>query len=87
MSAPTFDRVTGVLMNVVGTQVAEPLTRDTPLVGGGLSLDSATVLELLLGLEKEFGLEISADELLETQAFRTLGALAQFIGSKLPAEG
>jgi acyl carrier protein len=87
MSAPTFNRVTGVLMNVVGTQVTEPLTRDTPLVGGGLSLDSATVLELLLGLEKEFGLEISADELLETQAFRTLGALAQFIDSKLPAEG
>ncbi len=49
-----------------------------PLVGGGLSLDSIDALELVVRLEKEFGIKIASSE----EARRALGsvsALAAFI--------
>lgn len=83
MSSSTFDRVTKVIVQATGVSPDEPLRNDTPLVGSGISLDSVAVVELLVGLEKEFHVEISADELLQTQAFKTVGTLVQFIDSKL----
>lgn len=35
---------------------------DEPLIGGGLSLDSIDALELVVKLEKEFGLKIGSSE-------------------------
>jgi len=60
----------------------QEITEDTPLIGSGIGLDSVAVLELLLGLEKEFGIEISADELIRAKAMQTVGSLARFVASK-----
>jgi len=38
----------------------ESITDDEPLIGGGLSLDSIDALELVVTLEKEFGVKISS---------------------------
>jgi acyl carrier protein len=65
---------------------AEPLTEDTPLVGGSVSLDSVAVLELLVSLEKEFHIEIAAEDMLQGQAFLTIGSLTRYIDSKLRPE-
>ena len=35
---------------------------DEPLIGGGLSLDSIDALELVVRLEKEFGVKIASSE-------------------------
>lgn len=60
---------------------------DTPLFGdaeGSLGLDSIDALELVLGVEKEFGLKIQ-DEEVGVKAFASVEALCEFIESKKAA--
>ncbi len=79
MSATSVDRVARVLGEAVGIDDAAYIGPDTPLVGRGLSLDSVAVLELLVGLENEWGLELDPDALLEADALRTVGTLAAYL--------
>lgn len=51
---------------------------DEPLIGGGLSLDSIDALELVVRLEKEFGIKIASSEESRT-ALASIGSLAAFI--------
>lgn len=50
----------------------------TPLFGEGLGLDSIDVLELVLELERSFGVAIT-DEKTGTQALRSVDTIAAFI--------
>lgn len=51
---------------------------DEPLIGGGLSLDSIDALELVVKLEKEFGIKIASSE--ESRvALANVSALAAYI--------
>ena len=45
-------------------------------------LDSLGLVELLLGLEEEFGIDISAEDL-ELDRFRSITSIASFVCSKL----
>jgi acyl carrier protein len=57
---------------------------DAPLFGdadGGLGLDSIDALELVLGVEKEFGIKVQ-DEEVGVKAFASVDALCEFIRSK-----
>lgn len=57
---------------------------DTPLFGnasGGLGLDSIDALELVLGVEKEFGIKVQ-DEEVGVMAFASVDALCAFIRQK-----
>ena len=49
-----------------------------PLVGGGLSLDSIDALELVVRLEKEFGIKIATSEEART-ALASVSALAAYV--------
>jgi threonine synthase len=86
MGVSTFTRIKDIIIRTTGMSPSEPLTEDTRLVGGGVSLDSVAVLELLVSLEKEFHIEIAADDMLEKQAFLSVGSLARYIDSKQPPE-
>jgi acyl carrier protein len=57
---------------------AAPLFGDA---GAGLGLDSIDALELVLGVEKEFGIKIQ-DEEVGVTAFASVDALCDFIRSK-----
>ncbi len=59
-------------------QSAAPLFGDDP---GGLGLDSIDALELVLGVEKEFGIKVQ-DEEVGVKAFASVDALCDFIESK-----
>jgi acyl carrier protein len=67
----------------------EDIPDDEPLIGAGLNLDSIDALELVVQLEKEFGIKISNSE--ESRAaLSTITKLAMFIReradpSRLPA--
>jgi acyl carrier protein len=50
---------------------------DTDLFDTGI-LDSLAFVELLLRLEREFGLTISVDDL-EVENFRSIGRIAEFV--------
>lgn len=55
-----------------------------PLFGEGLGLDSIDALELVLGLEQEFGIKVE-DEEVGVKAFASVDALVDFIEQKKTA--
>jgi acyl carrier protein len=55
-----------------------------PLFGEGLGLDSIDALELVLGLEQEFGIKVE-DEEVGVKAFASVDALVAFIEQKKTA--
>jgi acyl carrier protein len=57
---------------------------DAPLFGTGLGLDSIDALELVVLLEKEYGIVIKDIEE-GRPAFRSVKTLAEFIEAKRPA--
>ncbi len=57
---------------------------DAPLFGDGLGLDSIDALELVLGLEQEFGIKVE-DEEVGVKAFASVNALCDFIEQKKSA--
>ena len=56
----------------------EAIGDDEPLFGAGLGLDSVDALELAMHVEQKYKIRIS-DEALAKEAFRSVGALAEFI--------
>lgn len=55
-----------------------------PLFGEGLGLDSIDALELVLGLEQEFGVKIE-DEEVGAEALASVDTLAAFVREKAAA--
>jgi acyl carrier protein len=56
----------------------EMIENDVPLFGEGLGLDSIDALELVLGLEKEFGV-IIPDAEVGKKVFQSVRAMAQYV--------
>jgi len=66
--------------------VPQEIGDDAPLFGEGLGLDSVDALELVVALEKEFGVRIQSHEV-GKEAFASVSALAAFIHGRLAAPG
>ncbi len=56
----------------------EEIGDDDPLFGEGLGLDSIDALELVVALEKKYGIKIP-DEDVGREAFRSVNALADYV--------
>ena len=82
------DRLREVIIKTLRLEGVKPedIKDDTPLFGEGLGLDSIDALELVVALEKEFGIKITDDEV-GVQVFQNIGTLAAFIESKSTAAG
>jgi acyl carrier protein len=59
----------------------ESIDNAAPLFGDGLGLDSIDALELVIGIEKTFGVRIQ-DEEVGAKAFASVNALVEFMRSK-----
>jgi acyl carrier protein len=57
-----------------------------PLFGDGLGLDSVDALELVVALEKEFGLRIQSHEV-GREAFGSVATLAGYVDARLATAG
>lgn len=55
---------------------ADWITDDQPLIGRGLELDSVDALELVVGVESDFGVSITDDRL---DVFGSINRVADFI--------
>jgi acyl carrier protein len=61
----------------------EDIEDDAPLFGEGLGLDSLDAVEIVVILEKHFGVEVkSLDE--GKEAFRSINALTAYIEERMP---
>jgi acyl carrier protein len=81
-------RVKNLIVRQLKLEIDPATIQDAaPLFGadaGGLGLDSIDALELVLGVEKEFGIKIQ-DEEVGVKAFASVDALSAFIESKKAA--
>lgn len=59
----------------------EMIEDEAPLFGEGLGLDSVDALELVVALEKEFGIKIKSQEM-GREAFASVASLSQFIEAR-----
>jgi acyl carrier protein len=77
------DRIRRLIVDRLKLEV-DPATIDpvAPLFGEGLGLDSIDALELVLGVEQEFGVKIE-DQEVGSQALASVEALSVFVAGKL----
>jgi len=81
-------RIKHLLVDALHLEGLVPLeiADDAPLFGEGLGLDSVDALELVVALEKEFGVRIQSHEV-GKEAFASVRTLAAFIDGRLAAAG
>ncbi|MEO6192386.1 MAG: phosphopantetheine-binding protein [Thermoanaerobaculia bacterium] len=60
----------------------EMIEDEAPLFGEGLGLDSVDALELVVALEKEFGIRIKSQEI-GREVFSSVSTLSQFIEGRI----
>ena len=60
----------------------EMIDEEAPLFGDGLGLDSVDALELVVAVEKEFGIKIKSNEI-GRDAFSSVASLSRFIAGRL----
>lgn len=70
-------------LNLPGVTPAD-IVDEAPLFGAGLGLDSVDALELVVALEKTYGIQI-ADDQVGRQVFESAQALTTFVNSRLSA--
>jgi acyl carrier protein len=79
-------RIKHLLVEALHLEGVDPskIANDAPLFGEGLGLDSVDALELVVALEKEFGIRIENHEV-GKEAFASIGTLAAFVDQRLAA--
>lgn len=80
--AKEVTRVLDEVLSLNGRAAA--FTRDTPLLGAIPELDSMAVVSLITTLEERFGIVVDDDDI-DGSTFASVGALADFVGSKMAA--
>jgi acyl carrier protein len=75
-------RIKRLIVDRLKLEVApDAIGDDQPLFGEGLGLDSIDALELVLGLEQEFGVKVE-DEEVGQEALSSVASLAEFVAAK-----
>ena len=82
-TSTSLTRVQAIIAESLGLPDAgASLGPETRLFGAMPELDSLAVLDLLSGLEEEFGIRIDDDEF-GSQIFDSVGSLVEFVDGKL----
>ena len=79
----TPDRIKRLIVDSLHLEGVRPemIEDEAPLFGEGLGLDSVDALELVVALEKEFGIKIKSQEM-GREVFSSVSSLSQFIEAR-----
>ncbi len=83
MSDPLADRLKQLIVDILHLEDIRPedIKDEEPLIGSGLALDSVDMLELVLKIEKDYGIKIkSAEE--SRAALASVSTLAAFVRAR-----
>ena len=77
------DRIKRLIVESLNLEGMKPemIEDGTPLFGEGLGLDSVDALELVVALEKEFGIKIKSQEM-GREVFSSVATLSEFIAGR-----
>jgi acyl carrier protein len=80
MPDPLSDRLKTLIVDLLRLEGVKPeeIKDEEPLIGSGLSLDSVDILELVLKIEKDYGIKIGSSEE-SRRALASVASLAAFI--------
>jgi acyl carrier protein len=81
--AATQDRIKRLIVDSLNLEGMKPemIEDEAPLFGEGLGLDSVDALELVVALEKEFGIKIKSQEI-GREVFSSVSTLSEFIAGR-----
>jgi acyl carrier protein len=84
----TIDKLKKILVSQLNLKRApESIGDDEPLFREGLGLDSIDSLEIIIAIEREFGIRIEDEQLKEpAKIFHSVKTLADFVERLLPAK-
>ena len=79
----TPNRIKRLIVDSLHLEGIQPgmIEDEAPLFGEGLGLDSVDALELVVALEKEFGIKIKSQEM-GREVFSSVASLSQFIEAR-----
>ncbi len=76
-------RIKQVIIRTLSLEVdAEEIDDEDALFGGGLGLNSMATIEIIVGLEEEFGIEVP-DEDLRVELFDSVQTMADYVRAEL----
>jgi acyl carrier protein len=87
MSDPLNFRLKQLIVATLKLDDVDPLSLadDAPLIGAGLNLDSIDALELVVAIEREFGVKIASSE--ESRAaLASVAGLAAYLRAQAPPD-
>jgi acyl carrier protein len=67
-------------------RTAAEMPDDQPLMGGDIEIDSIDVLQLILEIERHFGIKLVEGEF-DPNAWKTIASLAKVVDEKIAAKG
>lgn len=81
----TLELTQKLIRKCLQLNASEPLTPETPLMGGFPEFNSLTIATLIVAIEEAVDCEIGDDEL-TGENFETVGSLAEFVETKMAGE-
>lgn len=84
MSEQLIEKVKQMIIDSLRIEGITPadIDADAPLFGEGLGLDSIDALQLVVAIEKEFGVVV-ADAATGSKVFQSVRSMAEFIGQNV----
>ena len=82
----SIDEIRDLIRSVVGnSDLVDHMEEHSALLGALPEMDSIAVVNLMLGLEQQFGFHVDDDEV-EVEIFETVGSLRAFAQRKLTSK-
>lgn len=71
----TFEKVKGIIVEQLGLEESQEITKETSLIND-LEADSLDAVEIVMAIEDEFGIEIPDED---AEGFKNIGDIVDFV--------